>query len=56
MALVPEVTVVNEVDEKTWFKVANTPEVWSYAKTNERFFDLRMLAVRLNDQSLLIVL
>lgn len=44
----------NYTDEGRWEKISMTPELYSWSECHEKFFDLRMLALRLNDGSLMI--
>jgi glyoxylase-like metal-dependent hydrolase (beta-lactamase superfamily II) len=39
-------------DHRTWQKLDCSPDIYSWSITDENFFDLRMLALRLEDQSL----
>lgn len=41
-------------DEQKWCQVSSSPDVWTWSCHDPRFFDLRMLAVRLQDQQLLV--
>ncbi len=41
-------------DQGRWYPLSKNPEIYSWSLAQDRFFDLRMIALRLKDQSLLV--
>lgn len=44
----------NYSDQGHWEKISSTPELYSWSECHENFFDLRMLALRLTNGTLLV--